>query len=128
VLDFGNFVAGSQYPVAWLARADASLRHLLARLSRIEVLVIDYWAMAPLNQSEHREVWKFVRIVTKLAPPFSLPNFPSRTGMNRSEILPSLTVSSTVWSTTPIASKCTASPCEKPQPTQLQSWERSITY
>src|SRR5579864_6280835 len=41
-----------------LARADGSLRHLLARLSRIEVLVIDDWAMAPLNESERREVWE----------------------------------------------------------------------
>ena len=41
-----------------LARADGSLRHLLARLSRIDVLVIDDWAMAPLNESERREVWE----------------------------------------------------------------------
>ena len=40
-----------------LARADGSLRHFLARLARIEVLVIDDWAMAPLNESERREVW-----------------------------------------------------------------------
>src|SRR5712672_872207 len=39
-----------------LARADGSLRHFLARLSRIDVLVIDDWAMAPLNESERREV------------------------------------------------------------------------
>jgi DNA replication protein DnaC len=41
-----------------LARADGSLRHLLARLSRIDVLVIDDWAMAPLNESERREIWE----------------------------------------------------------------------
>jgi DNA replication protein DnaC len=41
-----------------LARADGSLRHFLARLSRIDVLVIDDWAMAPLNESERREVWE----------------------------------------------------------------------
>ena len=41
-----------------LARADGSLRHLLARLSRIDVLVIDDWAMAPLNETERREVWE----------------------------------------------------------------------
>jgi DNA replication protein DnaC len=41
-----------------LARADGSLRHLLARLSRIDVLVIDDWAMAPLNENERREVWE----------------------------------------------------------------------
>ena len=32
-----------------LARADGSFRHLLARISRIDVLVVDDWAMAPLT-------------------------------------------------------------------------------
>ena len=41
-----------------LARADGSLRHLLARLSRIDVLVIDDWAMAPLSEAERREIWE----------------------------------------------------------------------
>src|SRR5216683_1374871 len=41
-----------------LARADGSLRHFLARLARLDVLVIDDWAMAPLNESERREVWE----------------------------------------------------------------------
>jgi len=41
-----------------LARADGSLRHFLARLSRIDVLVIDDWAMAPLSEAERREVWE----------------------------------------------------------------------
>src|SRR5580658_6902233 len=38
-----------------LARADGSLRILLARLSRIDVLVIDDWAMAPLAETERRD-------------------------------------------------------------------------
>ena len=38
-----------------LARADGSLRHFLARLARIDVLVIDDWAMAPLADSERRD-------------------------------------------------------------------------
>ncbi len=41
-----------------LTRADGSLRHFLARLGRIDVLVIDDWAMAPLNENERREVWE----------------------------------------------------------------------
>lgn len=41
-----------------MARADGSLRHLLARLSRIEVLVIDDWAMAPLSETERRDFWE----------------------------------------------------------------------
>src|SRR6266853_1260836 len=53
------------------------------------------------------------RIATKLAPPCSLPSCPSRAGTSRSEIPPSPTASSTVWSTTPIASRCAESPCEK---------------
>jgi DNA replication protein DnaC len=32
-----------------MARADGSLRNLLARVGRIDVLVIDDWAMAPLS-------------------------------------------------------------------------------
>jgi DNA replication protein DnaC len=31
---------------------------LLARLSRIDVLVIDDWAMAPLAETERRDFWK----------------------------------------------------------------------
>jgi len=41
-----------------LARADGSLRLLLAKLSRIDVLVIDDWAMAPLSESERRDFWE----------------------------------------------------------------------
>jgi DNA replication protein DnaC len=41
-----------------LARADGSLRHLLARLGRVDVLVIDDWAMAPLNEVERRDLWE----------------------------------------------------------------------
>jgi DNA replication protein DnaC len=41
-----------------LARADGTLRHFLARLSRIDVLVIDDWGMAPLNENERREIWE----------------------------------------------------------------------
>ena len=41
-----------------LARADGSLRHFLTRLARIEVLVLDDWAMTPLTDAERREVWE----------------------------------------------------------------------
>ncbi len=41
-----------------LSRADGSLRHFLARLARLEGLVIDDWAMAPLQEAERREVWE----------------------------------------------------------------------
>jgi DNA replication protein DnaC len=41
-----------------LARADGSLRHMLARLGRIDVMVIDDWAMAPMNEAERRDFWE----------------------------------------------------------------------
>ena len=41
-----------------LARADGSLRNLLGRLSRVDVLVVDDWAMAPLAESERRDFWE----------------------------------------------------------------------
>jgi DNA replication protein DnaC len=41
-----------------IARADGSLRLLLAKLSRIDLLVIDDWAMAPLTEPERRDFWE----------------------------------------------------------------------
>jgi DNA replication protein DnaC len=41
-----------------LARADGSLRHVLARLGRLDVLVVDDWAMAPLMETERRDFWE----------------------------------------------------------------------
>lgn len=41
-----------------MARADGSLRLLLARFSRIDVLVIEDWAMAPLSDPERRDFWE----------------------------------------------------------------------
>jgi len=38
-----------------LARADGSLRALLARLARLDVLVVDDWVMAPLADAERRD-------------------------------------------------------------------------
>jgi len=41
-----------------VARADGSLRNLLARLGRVDVLVVDDWAMAPMQESERRDFWE----------------------------------------------------------------------
>lgn len=41
-----------------IARADGSLRMVLAKFSRIDVLVIDDWAMAPLAENERRDFWE----------------------------------------------------------------------
>ena len=41
-----------------IARADGSLRYLLARLGRTDVLVVDDWAMAPMPETERRDFWE----------------------------------------------------------------------
>ena len=41
-----------------LARADGSLRNMLLRLSKIDVLVVDDWAMMPLTEPEARDFWE----------------------------------------------------------------------
>ncbi len=41
-----------------IARADGSFRSFLARLSRIDVLVIDDWAIAPMKESERWDFWE----------------------------------------------------------------------
>ena len=41
-----------------MARLDGSLRSLFARLSRIDGLVIDDWAMASLSEPERRDFWE----------------------------------------------------------------------
>jgi DNA replication protein DnaC len=41
-----------------LARADGSLRNMLLRLSKIDVLVVDDWAMTPLTEAEARDFWE----------------------------------------------------------------------
>jgi DNA replication protein DnaC len=41
-----------------IARADGSLRNLLARFARTDVLVVDDWAMSPLSETERRDFWE----------------------------------------------------------------------
>jgi DNA replication protein DnaC len=45
-----------------LARADGSLRQLLRRLNRIDVLVIDDWVMAPMAEAERRDFWVVLQL------------------------------------------------------------------
>jgi DNA replication protein DnaC len=41
-----------------MARADGSLRQVFNKLGRVDVLVIDDWAMAPLTETERRDFWE----------------------------------------------------------------------
>lgn len=41
-----------------LARTDGSLRNFLLRLSKLNVLVVDDWAMTPMGETERRDFWE----------------------------------------------------------------------
>ncbi len=94
-----------------LARADGSLRQLLKRLNRIDVLVIDDWAMAPMSEAERRDFWEIAEdryqarsmILTSQLP---VSRWHEQIGDPRWP-----TASSTGWCTTLIASRCAANRC-----------------
>jgi hypothetical protein len=95
-----------------IARADGSLRSLLARLSRIDVLVIDDWAMAPLAETERRDFWeicedRYQTRSTILTSQLPVARWHEQIGD------PTATASSIGWFTTLIASRCAAIPCAR---------------
>ena len=94
-----------------MARADGSLRNLLARLSRIDVLVIDDWAMAPLSEPERRAFGEICEDRYQVRSTIVTRKCRSRAGTNRSAIPRWRTVSSTGWSTTHIGSNSVAIRC-----------------
>ncbi len=50
-----------------LARADGSLRKLLRRMNRIDVLVVDDWVMTPMSEPEEETSGRSPRIATRRA-------------------------------------------------------------
>jgi DNA replication protein DnaC len=96
-----------------LARADGSLRHFLTRLDRIDVLVIDDWAMASLNETERREVWEICEDRYQTRSIILTSQLP----VSRwHEQIGDPTIADGIldrWFTTPTASKCAASPCAR---------------
>ena len=80
-----------------MARADGSLRSLLARLSRIDVLVIDDWAMAPLSEPERRGFWEICEDRNQIRSTILTSQLPVSRWQNRSAIRRWLTAFSTGW-------------------------------
>lgn len=96
-----------------IARADGSLRSVFARFGRIDVLVIDDWAMAPLAETERRDFWEI-----------SEDRYQTRSTILTSQLpvarwheqIGDATAADGIldgWCTTPIASKCAAIPCAR---------------
>ena len=96
-----------------IARADGSLRSVFARFGRIDVLVIDDWAMAPLAETERRDFWEICEDRYQTRSMVLLRNCQWRAGTSRSATPPPPTASSIVWCITRIASKCAAILCAR---------------
>ena len=90
-----------------MARADGSLRSLLAKLSRIDVLVVDDWAMAPLTETERRDFWEICEDRYQTRSMILTSQLPVARWHEqvRLAIPPLPTASSTDWYTTPTASR-----------------------
>ena len=78
-----------------MARADGSFRNLLARLSRIDVLLVDDWAMAPLSEPERRDFWEICEDRYQVRSMILTSQLPVTRWYDRSAIQPSPTASST---------------------------------
>jgi DNA replication protein DnaC len=69
--------ASRLYHACALARADGTYIRLLAQLARVDVLVVDDWALSPLQEAERRDVLEILEdrsgtrstIVTSQLPP-----------------------------------------------------------
>ena len=94
-----------------MARADGSLRQLLRRLNRIDVLVIDDWVMAPMAESERRDFWEIAEDRYQTRSMILTAQLPVSRWHEQIGILRWPTGSSTGWCTTPIGSRCAANRC-----------------
>ena len=99
-----------------LARADGSQRNLLARLSRVDVLVVDDWAMAPMQESERRDFWEICEERYQTRSTILTSQVPVVQWHEQIGDATSPTVSSTGSCTTLIASSCAANPCARHEP------------
>jgi hypothetical protein len=87
------------------------LAKYLLKLSRIDVLVLDDFAMAPLKEQERRDFLEICDDRSQRRSTILTSQVPVATGTSRSAIPASPTASWTGWSTMPTASNWTASPC-----------------
>lgn len=88
-----------------LARGDGSYAKMLERLAKTELLILDDFGLAPLTDSERRDLLEVSRTAMAGVPRWSPASSPWTTGMRSSEIplseTPSWTVSSTTHTESP---------------------------
>jgi len=96
-----------------VAHVDGSIGRVFLKLSRVDVLVLDDFAMAPLKDTERRDFWRSAMTAISAVPSSLLLRYRSRTGMNRSVTLPLPTASSTGWYIMLSVSNSAANRCER---------------
>jgi DNA replication protein DnaC len=84
-----------------IARADGTYTAMLARLARLDVLVLDDFLIAPLKDTERRDLLRSSKIATAPRRPSSRRRSRQKTGTRCWPTLPSPTPSAIGWSTTP---------------------------
>jgi len=92
-----------------VARADGSLGRVLETIARIDVLVVDDFAMAPLNEQERRDFLEICDDRYNRHSTILTSQLPWRSGIRRSVIPRWPTAFWTVWCTMLIGSNCPAS-------------------
>lgn len=95
-----------------IARADGRYGKLLGELAKTDLLVLDDWGLAPLNDEQRRDLLEILddRFNAR-APPSSPANYPWSTGTTTSPTRRSPTPSSTGSCAAPTRLRSTASPC-----------------
>jgi len=99
-----------------LARADGSLRSRFARLAKVDVLVVDDWAMAPLGDLERRDFLEICEDRYQIRSLVLTSQLPLAQWHARSAIRPWPIASWTGWCTTLIGSKCKENRCARNAP------------
>src|SRR5437870_3623566 len=99
-----------------IAKGDGRYGKLMATLAKTDVLILDDWGLATLNDENRRDLLNCWKIATTAAPRSSRANSPSSTGMRLLEIRRSPMPSSIVWSTTRIKFHYKENPCANSRP------------
>jgi len=87
-----------------LARGDGRYARMLKSLARVQLLILDDWAITPLTAEQRRDGWRSSTTGTTGPPPSSPARSRSSTGMSTSAIRRSPMRCSTASCTAPIAS------------------------
>jgi DNA replication protein DnaC len=91
----------------------AASGRLLSRLSRIDVLVIDDWAMAPVSEPERRDLREICEDRYQVRSAILTSQLPVSRWNEQIADPPLPTAFSTGWSTMPTESKCVVIRCAR---------------